>query len=45
MKLVSMLVSATTAMDSDGHLGFSDHFANGISTMRQMSTQQGQKVF
>ena len=41
MKTLLVVFLAVSARDFDNHLGFSDHFANGISTMRQLSTQQG----
>ena len=41
MKILLLCVAVTISMDADGHSSFSEHFANGISTMKQVFAHKG----
>ena len=41
MKILLLCVVLTLSMDADGHSSFSEHFANGISTMKQVFAHKG----
>ena len=44
MKILLLCIVLTLSMDADGHSSFSEHFANGISTMKQVFAHKGKVI-